>query len=299
MKKIARLLAMILALVMLVGCASLLPHTRVIEAPASPTRGETNATGPFAIHAGGGNGFDFSFTLRNDSDEIFFYSDAYRLYVYADTWLLHHEHTGIGAEYYLRPGLARNIFVPWHGRGGGQQIEPGNYRLVFETIEIEFEQLHWSDEAGLTVQWAAQRQDRIDFITSGQPASGAAVSNISAMSTGMEFTLRNDSPTGFFYGYGYDMARYEDGRWVAVPIVGEPVWRSLGFTLQVGETRDYTENWTHLFGELPAGRYMFIREMSLTDESFVETRNDGMEQWSDIHHRYPTQVYLMIEFELE
>ncbi|MCL2531626.1 MAG: hypothetical protein FWE40_05665 [Oscillospiraceae bacterium] len=297
MKKMTWLLAMLLAVVMLAGCASLLPHTRR-DVPSTPTRGETNATGPFNIHVRGGNGFDFGFILRNSSDEIFFYSDAYRLYVYADSWQLHHEHEGSGAEYYLRPGAVRQIFVPWDGRSGNRQIEPGNYRLVMETLEIEFEQLHWSDEAGLMVQGAAQRQSWIDFIMAGEPAPDAVVSGVAATPAGMSFKLRNDSADGFFYGYAFDIARYDDGQWVAVSyIIDNAAWFALGFTLLSGETQDYEIDWAWLFGELAPGRYMFIRDLSLTTESFVETVNDG-EQWSDIHHRYPTEVYLMIEFEI-
>lgn len=296
MKKMAWLLAMLLTLALLAGCASLLPHTN--EPATMPTRGEINATGPFDVHVQHHNGFGLGFLLRNNSEEIFFYSDAYRLYVYADTWLLLHEHAGSGAEYYLRPGAVRDIHVQWGGRGGGGQIEPGRYRLVMETLEVEFEQLLWSDEENLAVQQAAQRQARIDFIMAGQPAPGAVVTNVAATPTGMTFTLHNESTAGFFYGLLFDIARYEDGRWVAVPFVIEDVaWNLPGFELSPGETRDYQERWGWLFGELAPGRYMFMRELSLTDESFVQSDGDN-EIWSNIHSRYPTQVHLMIEFEL-
>jgi len=298
MKKITWLLALLLALAMLMGCGFGLTeqpgHTRLLGERPSPTRGETNATGPFDILLRGGNGFDMSFTLRNNSDEIFFYSDAYRLYVYADTWVLHHEHAGTGAEYYLRPGAVREIFVQWSGRASGRQIEPSRYRFVMETIEIVFTQLPWVDGEGSLIDTGDQ--DWLGFVMAGQPASGVEASNIVATSTGMTFTLENRSTSGIFYGLPFTVVRYEDGNWAAIP--SEPaVWILPGFELHPGESRDYIIEWAWLYGELPAGRYMFIRDASLTSEPFVEEIN-GLELWSDIHSRYPTTVYLMIEFEL-
>jgi len=297
MKKMTWLLALLLALVLLVGCATTQPPNETTSPTLpSPTRGETNATGPFDILVRGGNGFDFSFILRNNSDETFFYSDAYRLYVYADSWQFHHQHTGSGAEYYLRPGAVRNISVPWGGRGVSMQIEPGNYRLVMESIEIEFEQLHWVDGEGSRVD--TSDQDWLGFVLAGQPASGAQVSNVAATPVGMTFTLENRSDSGFFYGVSYTLARYENGQWLTLPfIIDDAIWISIGFTLPSGETQDYEIEWAWLYGELAPGRYMFIRDMSLTVKPFVY-EVDGVERWSNIHHRYPTVVYLMVEFEL-
>jgi|GEM_PF-2011121 len=307
MKKLIGLLAMILALTVLVGCTWGRTTPMDIDVPGrtlgeprlpSPTRGDTNATGPFDVLVQHRNGFGLGFVLRNNSDEIFFYSDAYRLYVYADTWLLHHENAGSGAEYYLRPGAMRDIHVQW-SRGFGGQIEPGRYRLVMETLDIEFEQLHWSDEENLAAQGAVWRQARIDFVAAGEPAPGAVVSDVVATPAGMTFTLRNESSAGFFYGYAFDVARYEDGGWMPVPfIIDNAGWILLGFLLDAGESRDYAIDWAWMFGELAPGRYMFVRDLSLTSEPFVQSDGEH-ESWSDIHIRYPTQVHLVIEFEVE
>ncbi|MCL2531625.1 MAG: hypothetical protein FWE40_05660 [Oscillospiraceae bacterium] len=116
-----------------------------------------------------------------------------------------------------------------------------------------------------------------------QPVSGLVVSNVVATPAGMTFTLENRSHANLYYGFLFNVVRYEGGRWGDVPIVASVLWPDLLLLLEIGETKEYAEDWTHFFGELPPGRYMFIREM----------------RWDEMHRPDPAQTqHLMIEFEL-
>ena len=48
---------------------------------------------------------------------------------------------------------------------------------------------------------------------------------------------------------------------------GNPLWPGWGASIQSGEIKQSGQDWKWLFGELPPGRYMFIRGGSLGDRS--------------------------------
>ena len=99
--------------------------------------------------------------------------------------------------------------------------------------------------------------------------------------TGIAFELINQADRDFFYGLQFDMAVYEDGEWLPIDFVPGygGFWRQPLFTLHSGETKEYYVDWNWMFGELPPGRYMFIRGGWL----------QGDDPWEDV-------IYTLVEF---
>ncbi|MCL2287478.1 MAG: hypothetical protein FWC32_14090 [Firmicutes bacterium] len=80
--------------------------------------------------------------------------------------------------------------------------------------------------------------------------------------TGITFSLQNRTNSMFYYGEPWDLAYYDNGRWRPVPYmpgVGSG-WRLPLFMLQGGGIKQYHISFEWRFGELPPGRYMFIRD---------------------------------------
>ena len=66
------------------------------------------------------------------------------------------------------------------------------------------------------------------------------------------------------------MACYSDGRWTPVthlPGAGSGAWTSIGYSLRSGGIKQIRVEWSWYFGELPPGRYMYIRGGSLGEWS--------------------------------
>ena len=81
--------------------------------------------------------------------------------------------------------------------------------------------------------------------------------------TGIEFSFENRTDSLFYYGSRWDMAYYLDGHWTPVPHLpgaGGGVWTDELYSLQSGGIEQNRREWGWRFGELPPGRYMFIRE---------------------------------------
>jgi len=101
--------------------------------------------------------------------------------------------------------------------------------------------------------------------------------------TGIVFTLENLTELEFFYGDPWDLAFYADDRWMPVMYVAEIIdWNAIGNLLPGGSIKRYRIEWDRLFGELPPGRYMFIRDGWLG------------ERHQEIRDR--NRVYALVEF---
>ncbi|MCL2377521.1 MAG: hypothetical protein FWC77_00185 [Defluviitaleaceae bacterium] len=89
------------------------------------------------------------------------------------------------------------------------------------------------------------------------------VGDVEVSLTGIAFRLENRTNMEFIYGAPWDLAHYVNGSWIPVehpPGTGGMFWPSIGFSLQAGGIQQYRQEWEWLFGELPPGRYMFIRD---------------------------------------
>jgi len=80
--------------------------------------------------------------------------------------------------------------------------------------------------------------------------------------TGIVFSLENRSNYIFSYSSHWELAYYTNGRWRPVQrLPGLNIgWTDIGLSLQAGDIRQYRQDWGWIFGELPSGRYMFIRD---------------------------------------
>lgn len=91
------------------------------------------------------------------------------------------------------------------------------------------------------------------------------VGEVMASLTSIAFTFENRTGEEFNYGSPWDLAYFDYalGNWVPVeplPGAGSLAWTDEGLSLQAGATQYERINWDWRFGELPPGRYMFIRD---------------------------------------
>ena len=109
--------------------------------------------------------------------------------------------------------------------------------------------------------------------------------------TGMVFELKNQADRDFRHGLQFDMAVYHDGEWLPVDFAPgySGFWILPGFILQSGGTKIYHEEWNRMFGELPPGRYMFIRGGHLQGDN---PREDGIYKLVEFTITEDCPVYL-------
>lgn len=94
----------------------------------------------------------------------------------------------------------------------------------------------------------------------------AEIKEDSLAATGCELILTNQgAETQFDFGYvGYKVERYEDGEWSEMPLVNqysEDI--ALGFRLNPGESTEFRVGWSELYGELPSGKYRYIKSVEM------------------------------------
>ena len=94
----------------------------------------------------------------------------------------------------------------------------------------------------------------------------AEIKEDSLSAIGCELILTNQgTETQFEFGYyGYKVERYEDGEWSEMPLVNlysEDIL--VGFQLNPGESTEFRAGWSELYGELPAGKYRYIKSVEM------------------------------------
>ncbi|MCL2387616.1 MAG: hypothetical protein FWC89_08740 [Defluviitaleaceae bacterium] len=97
----------------------------------------------------------------------------------------------------------------------------------------------------------------------------AVVGEVEVSRTSVIFTIENQTDVAFWYGSPWEMAFFSNGRWLSVSYLTNEQnirWTRLLYTLQRGGVKQYQIDWSQRFGELPAGRYMIIREGLLSAE---------------------------------
>ena len=113
------------------------------------------------------------------------------------------------------------------------------------------------------------RDYRAIYVAAATAYAGSLIvltGDVTVSRSGIAFSLENRSNSTFNYGRPWDLAYYSQGRWVPVPYLpglGASGWFAVGYRLQKGGVQQYLIDWTWRFGELPPGRYMFIRSGDL------------------------------------
>jgi hypothetical protein len=109
------------------------------------------------------------------------------------------------------------------------------------------------------------REARISAATSAVPTDAIVlVGEVSQRRTGITFYLENVTDSDFFYGSSWDIAVYNGGRWSPVPhlpVAGALLWVGELNVLPAGYTKRFSINYDTFFGELPQGRYKFVRQI--------------------------------------
>jgi len=126
-----------------------------------------------------------------------------------------------------------------------------------------------------------ERQARIASAIASPGDQIVLIGDVSTSRTGIEFSLENRTTQTFNYGAAWDLAYYTNGTWRPVsdrPVSGGIAWILIGHWLQSGGIQQYQINWSWRFGELPPGRYMYIRGGWLGED------------WN------PDSVYALVEF---
>jgi len=232
---------------------------------------------PIDIYIINNNGHGLNFTQRNTYGTTLYYTYGFRIYRYeADEWKLAYTQPGQNVRR-IRPNTIRNNLVQW----GRSPLPEGQYRFardffltprttsVYKTLYADFdvvceqtlsdqqEQYHLSGDAS---SW---RKDYIAFVTAG--ASSRAIvpaGRVQVSRTAIAFTSRNRSFRGFSHGDMWELAHYADGAWLPVPFVPiDGFWLPLSGGIGVLPRFWWLDTIQFHFahGELPPGRYMFIR----------------------------------------
>ena len=68
-------------------------------------------------------------------------------------------------------------------------------------------------------------------------------------------------------GSAYWIERSENGNWVEVPPITEPMWDMMAHLIPSGESIEWTLDWTWLYGELNAGTYRICKTITDFKES--------------------------------
>jgi len=156
------------------------------------------------------------------------------------------------------------------------------------------------------------RQEYISTITANPPSQIIIpASEIRVSRTIIAFVFHNRSDEGFTYDASWLLARYADSIWQPVPykggmIVGWHLWqRSIAMGESIFEMKDIYS----LYGELPPGRYMYIRRITpillagrtpedreylqfefIIDETTPLSLAGGYVSWLDRHYPYRRSV---------
>jgi len=137
-------------------------------------------------------------------------------------------------------------------------------------------------QSAVTPEMRERRADSIAYATQSPGNQIVLVGEVEVSRTGIAFSLENRTEMEFTYGAPWDLAHYVDGDWLPMPHLpgaGSGMWTMQAYTLQGGGIQQYRQNWEWFFGELPPGRYMFIRDGWLGD-------------WD----AYQGRVYALVEF---
>lgn len=91
-------------------------------------------------------------------------------------------------------------------------------------------------------------------------------------STGATLTVSHsgDDTTGklttgaeyFMLGEAYGLEVWNEGDWEALPLLREWVVLAIGYGIAAGDSREFQLNWKMPYGELPAGRYRVVKNIS-------------------------------------
>ena len=96
------------------------------------------------------------------------------------------------------------------------------------------------------------------------------LTNVTSTGATLIVSHSGDDPTGklttgaeyFMLGEAYGLEVWNEGDWEALPLLREWVVLAIGYGIAAGDSREFQLNWEMPYGELPAGRYRVIKDIS-------------------------------------
>ena len=166
---------------------------------------------------------------------------------------------------------ARDLGVTSWGMGAENAIsvwlDPYNDEQI--ALFMAFVREHSINPATIIIQEAVTQEARdaraasIATATRFPSDEVVLIGEVGVSRTGITFALENRTNMEFNYGAPWDLAYYANGQWTPVehlPGAGGGYWLSWGASIQGGGIKQGCQEWSWRFGELPPGRYMFIRD---------------------------------------
>jgi len=193
--------------------------------------------------------------------------------------------------YYIEPGVVKGYGVQWWDAIYGSEqtwdlelakiskIDPGRYMFVkrfflepqnlgeYISLQIEFTVVSdevFIDNRTLYDNWQQSNSQKFFDFISNVPTSENIVlaSGIELSGRGISFSLKNQTSVMHTYNDWFELAYCENDRWKPVQTLNWSSRASLLIpqSIQGGEIVQHCIGWDYFFGELPPGRYMFVKE---------------------------------------
>jgi len=216
------------------------------------------------------NEFGVGFMFRNNTDTRLYYNDDFRV----DSLEMTTRNNRAGTQF-IEPGSTKEAHVNWdNSRETGVYAFERDFFLdenlteLYITLEFMFDLIGWyyfTDDADpipedLETLREARMQAHLEFLIAGGPSEIIVLASELAVSrTEVAFRTANISSAPFMHGSPYRLLVYENG-WRDAPIIIE----NWGFTsegrgMEGGAVIDDHINFEWLYGVLPNGRYMIMR----------------------------------------
>jgi len=217
--------------------------------------------------------------MRNTYGRTLFYSGSDRIYrLEADEWVL--VRTILDSSIHrFRPNTVSDGFVHW-----SHPLMPvGQYRLardffrnsrateVYKTLYADFEIVCWQTRADTRVDYdlggvSQWRKDYVAIVTSGAPSRAIVqAGQVQVSRTAITFMSRNRTFMFYSHGLMWELAHYVNGTWEPVPHSPSDysrAWLLHGIGVPPRGWWPDTKEFAFWFGELPPGRYLFMRNHS-------------------------------------
>lgn len=120
------------------------------------------------------------------------------------------------------------------------------------------------------------RESKTKITAYGDPA--LSVKEGTLTSTGATVLLKNNGDKNYTYGSPYKIEKKEDDKWYTVKTINEYLFTMPAYQLKSGETKELQLDWKIMYGELSAGNYRIVKDISFEyEEGKYDTYNIAAE----------------------
>ena len=104
----------------------------------------------------------------------------------------------------------------------------------------------------------------------------AVAEDVTPIGATFRFVMENVTEGEFIYGDDYCLQRLENGIWVDLEPLQEPVFFTIGYTL--GPNHAYYHEWDDIYGTLPIGHYRFGKTVT---RQLSPSKNQSLTVWAE------------------